>query len=296
MKINIVSLAHDIAQQFEHIYGHPEEQQQAAWWLLEALTEKKKAQLIAQKELELSKDQEKTLNTWITEHRKQLKPLQYIIGFVPFVDLKILVEPPVLIPRPETEEWCINLIKQLQKLHDKKIYILDLATGSGCIALALAKALPEARIMGTDISDAALELAKKNAKHNHLHNVEFLKSDLYTSIPRDYKFDLIVSNPPYIDPIEWETLSPMVRKWEDKQALVAKQKGLEFIEEIIQQAQTYLKQNAEFKTLHIPQLIIEIGYQQGPVVKKLIQEAGFSQVILEKDLAGKDRLVTGGRW
>ena len=296
MNVNIVSLANEIAKQFKHIYKHPDEQQQTAWWLLEGLTVKKKAQLLAQQELELSKDEEKTLNKLVTEHRIDVKPLQYIIGFVPFVDLKILVEPPVLIPRPETEEWCINVINQLQKLQNKKNYILDLATGSGCIALALAKAFPESRIMGTDISEAALELAKKNAKHNHLHNVEFLKSDLYTSIPHDYKFDLIVSNPPYIDPTEWEALSPMVRKWEDKKALVAKQKGLEFIEEIIQQAPTYLKQNAEFKALHIPQLIIEIGHQQGPAVKKLMQEAGFTQVSIEKDLAGKDRVVTGGLW
>lgn len=294
MKVNVISLAHDIAEQFKNIYGHPEQQEEVAWWLLQAITKKTKAELIAQQKLELTKDQEFLLQKSINEHRKELKPLQYIIGWVPFLDLQILVEPPVLIPRPETEEWCAKIIKQLQQLPDKKIFILDLASGSGCIALALAKAFPEARILGTDISERAIDLAKKNAKHNKISNVEFLKSDLYTSIPQNYKFDLIVSNPPYIAPSEWDSLSPMVRKWEDKKALVANQEGLGVINEIINDAHVYLKKNELFNQNKIPQLVIEIDYTQGAAVKHLMEQAGFSDVIIQQDLEGKDRVVTGG--
>lgn len=216
MKTNILRLIEEIADQFNHIYEQREEREQVAWWILHTITKKTKAELIAQKDIELSKDEDYHLTKIINEHRVELKPLQYIIGWVPFLDLHIFVEPPVLIPRPETEEWTAKLIQQLKKLPEKNISILDLATGSGCIALALGKNFPDARILATDISEQALNLAHKNAKQNKIHNVEFIKSNCYTSIPRKYVFDLIVSNPPYISQTEWEILSPMVRKWEDK--------------------------------------------------------------------------------
>ncbi|MGE0207392.1 MAG: peptide chain release factor N(5)-glutamine methyltransferase [Candidatus Babeliales bacterium] len=294
MKLTVSHLIQTIADNFTHIYEHRDEQEQAAWWLLQAITKKSEAQLLAQQTIELSKDEEYQLQKAINDHKKNLKPLQYIIGWVPFLDSHIFVEPPILIPRPETEEWCDNLIKQLQQLPDKNIYILDLATGSGCIAIALAKALPQARILATDISEQAVALARKNAKYNGAHPIEFLKSDLYTSIPHSYTFDLIVSNPPYIAPDEWENLSPMVKKWEDQKALAAPDSGYAIIQEIIQHAAAYLKKNSVCKQANIPQLVLEIGYNQGPTVKKYMQEAGFVEVTIHKDLEGKDRLVTGG--
>jgi release factor glutamine methyltransferase len=294
MKINITILIQHIAEQFNQIYEQPQEQEQVAWWLLQAIVKKTKAELIAQKEIELSKDEDYHLKKVINEHRVELKPLQYIIGWVPFLDLHIFVESPVLIPRPETEEWTAKLIEQLKKLPEKNISILDLATGSGCIALALGKNFPDARILATDISEQALNLAHKNAKYNKIHNVEFIKSNVYTSIPHKYKFDLIVSNPPYISQTEWETLSPMVRKWEDKKALTATQEGLSIIHEIINGAYYYLKKDKELNQYKIPQLLIEIGYQQGQAVKNLMEQASFIDVIIHKDLEGKDRVVTGG--
>jgi release factor glutamine methyltransferase len=242
----------------------------------------------------MSPDQEKTLNLWIKQHSKELKPLQYILGSVPFCTLEILVEPPVLIPRPETEEWCFNLIKQLKQLSNKNINVLDLCSGSGCIALALAKALPEAKVLGTDISDAALKLAKKNAQFNNIKNVSFIKSDIYKKVPEKLVFDLIVANPPYITPKAWEELSPMVKKWEDKQALMANENGLAIISRIIQGAPKHLVINDEFIKLHIPQLELEIDYTQGNAVKDLMEQAGLSNVEIIKDMEGKDRVVAGG--
>ncbi|MEX0940185.1 MAG: peptide chain release factor N(5)-glutamine methyltransferase [Candidatus Babeliales bacterium] len=293
MKYNVIILIQEIADQLKHIYEDVVEQQQVAWWLLQAVTQKTKVQLIAQETVDLTEIQEATLKKWIQEHSQDLKPLQYILGSVPFCNLEILVEPPVLIPRPETEEWCCELIEQLKQLPDKNIMILDLCSGSGCIALALAKALPQATVIGTDISEHALALAQKNAQHNKLLNIKFLHSDIYDKIPQEYKFDLIVSNPPYIAPEEWQNLSPMVKKWEEKIALVADDQGLTIIRKIIDNAHNWLRQNPALTSLKIPQLIIEIGYKQGQVVKSYMENATFKNVQIKKDLSGKDRIVTG---
>jgi release factor glutamine methyltransferase len=294
MKHDILIFIGQIADNFEHIYGLKQEQEQVAWWLLQGITNKTKATLIAQKELILSDKQENKLEEWITAHRKNLEPLQYILGSVPFCNLDILVESPVLIPRPETEEWCYNLMQKLNKISNKNIKILDLCTGSGCIALALGSILPEAHIIGTDISEQALALAERNALHNNIRNVTFIKSDIYDCIPKTDRFDLIVANPPYIAQKYWETLSPMVRKWEDKAALVAPDEGLAIIEEVIEDAQYFLQSNEEFQARKIPQLVIEIDYNQGEKAKKLMQDVGFKNVTIVKDLEKRDRIVTGG--
>ena len=294
MNNTIITLVQSIAQQLKPIYKNTEEQQQTAWWLLQNITGKTKSTLIAQNEISLADEQTKQLNDWISQHVNDLKPLQYILGSVPFLSLEILVKPPTLIPRPETEEWCVNLITTLQKLKNRKINILDLCTGSGCIALALAQALPQATVVGTDISEQALSLAGKNAAHNHLKNVTFVKSDIYNTLPKKTTFDVIVSNPPYITDEEWAEISPSVSAWEDKKALHAPDEGLAIIKSIINGAQGYLHSNPEIASMDIPQLIIEIGYRQADSVKKLMQEAGFKNVQVTKDLAGKDRIVSGG--
>jgi release factor glutamine methyltransferase len=293
MNHDVIILSRQIGEQCAPVYEHIEEQQQVAWWFLQAITGRSKAHLIADKEIALSDQQEHTLARWVEEHAQQLKPLQYILGSVPFAQLDILVEPPVLIPRPETEEWCIHLIEQLKKLPTQKIHILDLCTGSGCIALALAKALPESFIIGTDISEKALALAQKNAFHNKIKNVEFLFSDVYDRIAEKNKFDLIVANPPYITPQEWQTVSPMVKEWEDQHALVAEQEGLAIIRKIIEGARQFLVFNHEFAMLKIPQLVIEIGYKQGKAVASIMEKAGFQDIAILHDLSGKDRLATG---
>jgi release factor glutamine methyltransferase len=288
----ILARIHDLSQQLAPIYETEQEQEQVAWWLLQKVTNKTQAELIAQEIDTLSGQQKTLLQTWIHEHVFKHKPLQYILGSVPFGSLEILVEPPILIPRPETEEWTLALAHQLQKIQTY-LTLLDLCTGTGCIALALAKALPKAQVYATDISKQAIELTKKNAAHNHISNVMCIERDLYQALPKHLRFDLIVGNPPYLSETEWKKLDPMVNQWEDKHALVAEHEGFALLESIIQQAPDWLKKNEELKKNNLPQLMLEIGYQQGKHAVELMKSAGFTHVTVQKDLAGKDRVVMG---
>ena len=267
--------------------------QQYAWWILQAICGKTKTELISQDTIMLSIAQKEQINDWLHKLIVDKMPLQYLLGSVPFNDCDILVSPPTLIPRPETEEWCWHLIEQLQCLHDKKIKILDLATGSGCIAIALAHHLPLAEIIATDIADTALALTEQNIAHNRVRNVTCIKSDLFTSIPNGALFNIIVSNPPYIAFSERADLDDTVTQWEDSGALFAEDEGLSIIKEIIVKAPQFIQAHDEMKHKNIPQVVIEIGYAQGTVVKNLMQAAGYNNVVVHKDLEGKDRFVTG---
>lgn len=288
---NVEILVTEIAHKLLNTYNDDGLCHQYAWWLLEALTKQKKYQLIDHIDIELTKEQDDMLNSWIQQLTEQHCPLQYLLGSVPFCDIDILVEPPVLIPRPETEEWTSSLIKKLNPLSNKYLNILDLCTGSGCIALALAKSLPQAQIVACDIQDHALHLAEKNCAHNNIFNVAVFKSDLFESLPQSFKFDLIVGNPPYIEPEEWQDLDPSVKDWEDKKALVAPDHGLQIIADIIKQAPNYLRVNKELETEGVPQLVLEIGFRQGLRVKKLLEQSGYCNISIEKDLEGKDRVA-----
>lgn len=272
------------------LYKDPVLCQQYAWWILSALCSKSQAELIAQDTIMLSPDQTKLLEQWLDQLINHSMPLQYILGFVPFCDVNILVEPPILIPRPETEEWCFYIIEHLMTLNNPSITILDIATGSGCIAVALGKAFPQARIVATDISTQAVTLAEKNTEHNHVHNITLMQSDLFQSIPQGLQFDLIVSNPPYIEEDEWKTLDPSVTHWEDYNALVADDNGLAIIKKIIAQAPQYIKTNDEMKQKNIPQLCIEIDYNQGRAVHDIAHNAHYNDILIHKDLEKKDRL------
>jgi release factor glutamine methyltransferase len=283
----------DIRQKLATVYDDDTLCQQYAWWILQAICEKTKTELIIQETLQLSHEQQQKIDRWLHLLITEKMPLQYVLGFVPFADLEILVEPPTLIPRPETEEWCLYIVEHLLTLDNKKIKILDIATGSGCLALAFADYLPQARIVATDISDAALELTEKNIEHNKIKNVTCIKSDLFESIPRGMLFDLIVSNPPYITENEFKNLDETVSQWEDYGALVAADGGLAFIKKIIEFAPQFIQTNDEMKDKNIPQMVIEIGYAQGAAVKELMDAAGYSDILVHKDLEGKDRFVTG---
>lgn len=288
----VLDLVHQITNKLAKVHhDNPQEQQQDAWWMLEKITGTTTAELIAHDTLDLTKEQQKQLDEWLHLHIDKHMPLQYILGTVPFNGLEILTEPPVLIPRPETEEWTIKLCNNLAQLSHKKITVLDIGAGTGCIALSLAKTLPESQVYATDITRAALELTQKNAQHNTITNVTVIRSDLFTDIPQTLKFDLIVSNPPYIDLRQWPLLNKSVTKWEDKHALLAGRDGLEVIKKIIAHAKPWLSKNPEFKTLGIPQLVIEIGYQQGNAVHELLEQAGFNNIRIENDLEGKDRVA-----
>ncbi|HEV2601163.1 MAG TPA: peptide chain release factor N(5)-glutamine methyltransferase [Candidatus Babeliales bacterium] len=289
----ISSLITDIEQQILTVYNDPILCRQYAWWTVEAITNKRKTELINQDTIILSEEQQKNLNEWLEDLITKQMPIQYLLGSVPFCDVTILVAPPTLIPRPETEEWCFNLITKLKKLRNQQITILDLCCGSGCIAITLAQALPHATIYACDIADSAIALSKKNSAHNKTSNLIILHSDLFNALPKDIRFDLIVTNPPYITPIEWQTLDQSVAQWEDKGALVADDDGLALIKKIIAVAPQYLQQNEELQAQAIPQLMIEIGYLQGPTVATLMQQADYTDIKIDTDLEHKDRVVSG---
>lgn len=282
-----------IAKQLESEYHTHQLCIMNAWYLLEKLTNQTQTELIAHAKIALTQHQEKQLQSWIDAIVQQHMPIQYILSSVPFDDLEIIIKPPILIPRPETEYWCMQIIERLRTLKNKKITILDLCAGSGCIALALAKAFPKANIYASDISPHAISLAYDNAAYNKITNVTFFMSDLFENIPKNLHFDLIVSNPPYIAESEWSTLDPSVTQWEDKAALVSGSDGLALIKKIIAQAPQWIRQNKEMQTHTIAQLVIEIGEKQGSMVKQLMQEAGFIHVEIKKDLAERDRYVCG---
>jgi len=292
-KKDVTLLSKKIEKKLNKRYKDPVLCNQYAWWILEEITNKSKAGLISAGEISFSGEQIITLDNWLKKLIEYHIPLQYLVGSVPFDNIEILVEPPTLIPRPETEEMCYKIIDLIKKIDDKKITILDIGTGTGCIAITLAKAFKKATIYATDISDKALELAKRNAKQNNINNVIFLKSDLYNKIPENVTFDFIVSNPPYINEEEWKTLDESVTKWEDKKALVAQNQGLAIIKKIITGANKFIKSNRKMESLKIPQLIIEIGYKQGSIVAELFKNAHFSDIVIVKDMEKKDRFVSG---
>lgn len=264
--------------------------QQEAWWMLQALTGKTKSALCILNNIELSFDQQELLDEWIRQRVEEYKPLQYILGSVPFCDLTMQVRSPILIPRPETEEWTFWVIEQLKPLDTSGLRILDLCTGTGCIALALAHHLPNSMVTGIDINQEAIALAQENQKAHNLSNVQFILSDLYSALPENMKFDLIVTNPPYLCPSEYEALSEDVKKWEDPRALVAQDRGMQLYQRIIADAHRYLDAVGRKKSLaQAPAFVCEIGPAQKESIKNILVGNGFRNVDLISDLQGVPR-------
>ena len=257
--------------------------EQEAWWMLQSITNKTKEKLLLMSEQDISQKEKQTINAWITKLAQEHIPLTYLIGHIPFLDLNLTIEPPILIPRPETEEWVAQAIKDLKPHHTKISNILDIGTGSGCIALAFAQHFPNAHITAVDINPQAIKLAQKNAKQNNITNITFIKSDLFSNLDNQC-FDVIVSNPPYIDPQDIQTMMPQVTDWEDKKALFANKQGSEVLEKIIQHAITKLSPN----DLLPYQLILEFGYNQKDIIENLAQQNNWN-CFIKKDNFGQFR-------
>jgi release factor glutamine methyltransferase len=236
---------------------------------------------------ELSFKQKSELEKLIDLHVNKNKPLQYILGSVDFIDSKILVESPILIPRSETEEWVYNLLQQFQYLKNEKLKIVDIGTGSGCIAISLAKFFKNSEIFALDINVKALKLAQKNADLNGVKNIEFVESDVFSNFNK--KIDLIVSNPPYISEKDYQNLDKMVKDWEDKIALMVQEEGLFIIRKIIEGSKELLTNNFKDK---YPKIFLEIDSCQSKSVCDLLEANGFTGRAL-KDFADKDRVCIG---
>jgi len=229
----------------------------------------------------VSRNKEKKFLSLLKKRKKGL-PLAYLTGKKEFWSLSFLVSPGVFIPRPETE----LLVEKVLELGSKnKGLIVDLGTGCGNVAISLAKELPQARIIATDVSKKALNLARLNASSHGTRNIEFLRGDLFAPLKKmalEKKCDFIVSNPPYLSESDWEEISPEIKKNEPKEALVAGKTGLEVISRIIEEAPAFLKKSGY--------LLLEIGDRMESRVKSL-----FGQNYLSKrvycDLGGLPRLV-----
>ncbi len=223
------------------------------------------------------------LNNFL-QRRLSREPLQYILGYTYFFDLKIKTRIGVLIPRPETELLVMEAIKEAKALDSERPHILDLCTGSGCIAIAIARALSSAAVYGIDISQEAIDLAITNAEINNVKNVIFLRGDLFEPLKnRDIKFDIITANPPYVRSDEIPFLEPEVRDWEPREALDGGKDGLNYYRRIFEELTEYIKPGGW--------LMLELG--QG-LYKELISLAKlykFKGISVLKDLSGIERVL-----
>lgn len=256
--------------------GNPEAEVDA-WFLLEFITGMRKQDYFL-KMNEPAKEKEIGEYGQILQKRKAHIPLQYITGTQEFMGLEFFVDSSVLIPRQDTE----TLVERALKIVEPQDEILDMCTGSGCILISLLKNRVGAKGTGVDVSEPALETAKKNALHNGIE-AKWVCSDLFSEV--EDKFDVIVSNPPYIATQEIETLMPEVVKFEPWGALDGHEDGLFFYKKILEEARSYLKGKKY--------LLFEIGYDQGGPVSDLMRRAGFFDVEVIRDYSGNDRVVMG---
>lgn len=245
--------------------------------LLEEVCGTDRNDLLVHGEKEVTKEQQECYERYI-QRRQKHEPLQQIIGYQEFMGLKFKVTPDVLIPRQDTE----TLVEEVMRyLHDG-MHILDMCTGSGCILLSLLKYSNDCVGTGCDISGKALVVAKKNAQVLGME-ASFVQGDLFENISD--KYDFIVSNPPYIPAAVIPSLMEEVKDYEPLGALDGKKDGLYYYKRIVEEAGKYLYSGG--------MLFFEIGCDQAEAVSSLMENAGFQDVTVIRDLAGLDRVVHG---
>ena len=254
--------------------------------ILEKLTGFSRIWLLIHKELKLN-DEQNIIASQYLERLKNHEPIQYILGETEFYGLKFKVNPSVLIPRPETEE----LVEWVKPPHPPRggflsgtPTLLDVGTGSGCIAVALKKKFPSANVSAMDISPEALALAKENAALNEV-NIEFIQDDILHPAATDRKWDVIVSNPPYIPASEQRYLHKNVTDFEPHLAL--------FVQD--NDPLIFYRKIAEFALSHLTaggRLYVEIHQSLGRQCCQLLESMGFQSVELRKDLSGNDRMIS----
>ena len=258
--------------------------------LLEHYFKIDRVKMALEPQLRLSESEMLTFHFAVKDLLKN-KPIQYIIGETEFCDLKFKVNENVLIPRPETSELVMKIANRQQSMvngQQSKVKsqksTLDIGTGSGCIAISLAKLLPQSKVYALDISEKALEVAQENAINNKV-DVTFIHDDILSLKNKiDTKFDIIVSNPPYVRELEKAEMRDNVLNWEPHNALfVSDNNPLIFYRTILGFAKTHLKENGE--------VWFEINEYLGKEMKELCNEMGFSQVEVFNDFREKERIL-----
>ena len=241
-----------------------------------------KIKMSLEPELRLSESEMLKLHFAVKDLLKN-KPIQYIIGETEFCDLKFKVNENVLIPRPETSE----LVRLIANSHQPSTIsnILDIGTGSGCIAISLAKMIPQSNVYALDISEKALDVAKENAINNNV-NITFIQDDILTKTQTltQTKFDIIVSNPPYVRELEKVDMHNNILQWEPHNALfVSDEDPLIFYRSILEFSKKHLKENGE--------IWFEINEYLGKEMKALCEEVGLSNIEIYKDFRDKERFL-----
>lgn len=256
-----------------------------AWYLLEYVTGVSKAMYFAEPERAVSEENADRYIDCIRRRAAHI-PLQHITGEQEFMGYPFCVNEHVLIPRQDTE----ILVEEAIQVMRPKMKVLDMCTGSGCIVLSILKMCREKFYMtdlqgiGADVSEEALKVARENGRRLGVP-VTWIQSDLFAKIPEEEKYDVIVSNPPYIETAVIDTLQEEVRLHDPYIALDGKEDGLYFYRRIISEAGKYLKTQGK--------LMFEIGCDQAEAVEELMKNAGYEQITVKKDLAGLDRVVYG---
>ncbi|EMN4128884.1 MULTISPECIES: peptide chain release factor N(5)-glutamine methyltransferase [Providencia] len=249
--------------------------------LLQHITGQSRSFIFAFAETTLTPEEYQALEALLSR-REQGEPIAYIIGEREFWSLPLFVSPATLIPRPDTE--C--LVEQaLSRLPPQSCRILDLGTGTGAIALALASERLDSSVVGVDFNPEAVSLAQRNQQRLAIDNVQFLQSNWFSSLSSQH-FDMIVSNPPYIDENDLHLQQGDVR-FEPLTALVADNQGLADLDHIVSKSREYLSQQGW--------LLVEHGWQQGVAVRELFKQYGYSNIETCQDYGGRDR-ITLGQW
>jgi release factor glutamine methyltransferase len=246
-----------------------------------------RTELIKNYDVQVAAEQLKAFDG-LVQRRLAFEPVAYITGRKEFWSFRLEVNRDVLIPRPDTEVIVEEALSLCRRLGIRRPLVADIGTGSGAIALALAAEIPNALVTATDISAAALDVARRNASALSLEErIHFVSGDLFENVSG--AFDMIVSNPPYIGSAEYETLAPGVRDFEPALALLAGQTGLEIYEKLIYQAHARLREKGW--------LLLEIGAKQHEPVISLMTAGGglYEDISVRTDYAGRPRVVKGRR-
>ncbi|MCX5758378.1 MAG: peptide chain release factor N(5)-glutamine methyltransferase, partial [Candidatus Hydrogenedentes bacterium] len=219
----------------------------------------------------------------LVERRAKAEPIGYILGTWEFFSLSFIVRKPLLVPRPETEHLVESV---LAHIGDPPARVLDIGTGTGCVAVSIAVNAPQAFVLATDISVNAIETATENARRHAVTNrITFRRGDLFAALePDEGPFDVICSNPPYVEAGAWNSLPPAIRLHEDPGALLAGPEGLDAIARIIREAPPFLRPGG--------MLALEMDDAQRNSVECLLQEAGYRDITFTRDLAGLNRIAS----